>query len=294
MNQMKNHLIPLLVFLEIASIRIGAFVGGAWKGFTAALDVAWNILRPMVGEFGNLSEMFSSKSSDMETYGRLIGVIAGAWMTISVATKAATAAQWLYNAAVAANPIVLFIAAITGLVVALYSLRYTFLDLFRWLAEKVDLLVNNLVSMLNPMAWIKFASTGQWTQTNVSNLAGMFVAPGTQDEEGKGALTQLVKSFSGGSALDGHRGLFEAPIEKPSYTPGSRKLGPDVNIAGKTKEQLSGMAHNFAKYAMRGEGGNFHFGNITIVANNPEEFADKLTEKLVELLPRKLEEKKRR
>lgn len=72
-----------------------------------------------------------------------------------IATKAATAAQWLFNAAMTANPIGLIIAAVAALVAG-FVLLYTKVD---WFREAVDAAVD---AILKAFKWVYNWVVGNW------------------------------------------------------------------------------------------------------------------------------------
>lgn len=95
----------------------------------------------------------------------------------SIATKAATAVQWLFNAAMTANPIGLIIAAVAALVAG-FVLLYTKVD---WFREAVDAAVDGILTALR---WL-----WDWVKNNWPLLLAILTGPFG------GAVAIIVKNW---------------------------------------------------------------------------------------------------
>ena len=91
----------------------------------------------------------------------LINTVTTAWTAYKAANEGATVAQWLFNAAVGANPLVLLISLLAALVVG-FVVAYKKVD---WFREAVDNLASGFVK-----GWSDFAN--RWTNIVVGLIDG--------------------------------------------------------------------------------------------------------------------------
>ena len=90
----------------------------------------------------------------------------------SIATTAATAVQWLFNAAMAANPIGLIVIAITA-VIAAVVLLYTKVD---WFRAAVDAAIDGIVAAWNWL-WDILKGVFNWIKDNWPLLLAIITGP---------------------------------------------------------------------------------------------------------------------
>jgi TP901 family phage tail tape measure protein len=275
MNAMKNHLIPFLIFLEVASMRIGAFLKGFSEGFLTGIQTAWETVKPIVGWIGSLVGMVTPNTvNEYERWGKAIGFIAASWAAIEIATKGAAAAMWVWNTAMEANPIV---AIVTGVLAAMYVLynywddiKQKFRESVKWLATALDAIVNNLLGAFSPNAWMTYWLTGTWSPDTVLNLSGASWmssgATGSWDQKSNGGGTSYGKVQVQGKTID------TTPVTG----------GMDMSAI----RQYASMS---AKGAKRGTDGQYHFGDITIMvpSGDPKEIAEKLVDEIAKRVKEK-------
>lgn len=106
---------------------------GVAGGFQAVLDSATGVLavyNDMLPEFADANDLTSDQARNLELVAGALKATAGAgagiasvYLGVRGAIVAATAAQWAFNVAVRANPLILAASAVAGLAGALYSMR---------------------------------------------------------------------------------------------------------------------------------------------------------------------------
>lgn len=128
---------------------------GVAGGFQAVLDSATGVLavyNDMLPEFTEANDLSSDQARNLEMVAGALKATAGAgagiasvYLGVRGAIVAATVAQWAFNAAVRANPLILAASAVAGLAGALYSMRDE-LGLTRDEAYKATIDVDDLTS----------------------------------------------------------------------------------------------------------------------------------------------------
>ena len=153
----------------------------------------------------------------------LISAITTAWMAYKAANEGATIAQWLFNAALNANPIVLIVTLVVGLVAALITLWNTN-DGFR---EAVT------------AAWDSIKSVWESVKEAFSNLA-----------ESIGEKIESIKNFFGNlkdAASEKFSAMKEVVSEKFSQIKGT--MGTIMQAAKDTvSEKLQNMKTAYAEH----------------------------------------------
>lgn len=153
----------------------------------------------------------------------LISAITTAWMAYKTANEGATIAQWLFNAALNANPIVLIVTLVVGLVAALITLWNTN-DGFR---EAVT------------AAWDSIKSVWESVKEAFSNLA-----------ESIGEKIESIKNFFGNlkdAASEKFSAMKEVVSEKFSQIKGT--MGTIMQAAKDTvSEKLQNMKTAYAEH----------------------------------------------
>jgi hypothetical protein len=123
---------------------------------------------------------FTAKYADIivPIAGVILGIVAAmklyelAMMASKVATAVATAAQWLWNAAMMANPIGLIVIAITAVIAALV-LMYMKVD---WFRAGVDAAVDGIVAAWN-WVWDTVKGLFNWIKNNWPLLLAILTGP---------------------------------------------------------------------------------------------------------------------
>ena len=108
------------------------------------------------GEFTAALAAMATAIGVYVAYTTALKVMKEGWMALEIVQKAVTAAQWLMNAAMAANPIGLVIAAVAALVAAFVVLwnncedfRNFFIDLWNNITEKVSAAIDTIKGVFN-------------------------------------------------------------------------------------------------------------------------------------------------
>lgn len=192
----------------------------------------------------------------------LISVITTAWTEYKTANEGATIAQWLFNAALNANPIVLIVTLVAGLVVALITLWNTndgfreavtsawssvkeaFSNLAESIGEKVES-IKNFFGNLKDAASEKFSAmkevvSDKFSQIKETMTSTMQVAKDTVSEK----LQNMKNAYSehgGGikgiaaAAMEGVKGYYSA-----GYTFIDNLTGGKLSaVANKFKSKMS-------------------------------------------------------
>jgi hypothetical protein len=206
------------------------------------------LLPVMVAVIDKLTGMATWVTANVDTVQKLalgvaalagtILVVNGAVKVYEAATKVAAAAQWLWNAAMSANPIALVVIAIAAVAAGIY-LAYQKFDTFRNIVDTVGRALKTAFDgaktaiswVVDKIQWLldKAGSVGSW----VGNLFGS-AAPA-----GGGA--------GGGGAA---RGLYGAPagaagrlLGASSSTAGA--VGPGAGRGGSTAVPVQQVTNNF-------------------------------------------------
>lgn len=179
-------------------------------------------------------------------YTTAIKVMKEGWMALEIVQKAVTAAQWLMNAAMAANPIGLVVAAVAGLTAAfvvLWNKSEGFRNFWIELWEKVKKVTKNVVDSITKWfteTWTKIKKvwsevTGFFSQKweSVKNVFGK--AKDYFKEKFTGAWKAVKDAFSGWGKFFG--GLWDTIKEKFS------SIGTKIAdaIGGAVKKGINGV-----------------------------------------------------
>jgi TP901 family phage tail tape measure protein len=271
-SNMQNHLIPFLVFIEEVKIRAGAFFGGFMEGAGDAFNVALTAAKPFMKLIGWFFDILPSGTDNLRGIGQVLGFLAGLWISLKVATEAATAAQWLFNLAADANPIILIISAVIALI---YTLATNWDDIVhafkRGLSSVlgvIDLIVNNLAALFSPSQWMSYLVTGKWNPTQISNLQSI-----------TGKDFDRVGKWEGGNTVAHSDNVTTSGGKTYSV---SKEVG--------SGESLRTYANMLASHAKRDGDGKYHFaGGITIISQNgdPKEIASKIVDEITKQLAEK-------
>lgn len=209
-----------------AFAREGDTAAGASQRAAAQFENAkaalGDVLLPIVAEaatkFSELTGFLSEHAGAVQAVALVVGILAAATIGVNAAMTAyrtimaiATAAQWLWNAAMSANPIGLIIIAIVAIVAAVilaYNKFKWFRDLIagigRFFASVFDGFMSALDWIVDKLSWIGDAAS--W-------VGDLFSASGTVTltPVAAGAAAGLFGS-AGAAAASAPGGLFGSPM----------------------------------------------------------------------------------
>lgn len=192
----------------------------------------------------------------------LISAITTAWMAYKAANEGATIAQWLFNAALNANPIVLIVTLVVGLVAALITLWNTndgfreavtaawdsvkeaFSNLAESIGEKIES-IKNFFGNLKDAASEKFSAMKEVVSEKFSQIKGtmgtiMQAAKDTVSEKLQNMKTAYAEHGGGingiaAAAMEGVKGYYSA-----GYTFIDNLTGGKLSaVADKFKSKMS-------------------------------------------------------
>jgi phage-related protein len=167
--------------------RMALAIGEAKEGIGAAL-------LPMIEKFlpylQGMAQWAQDNADALFKLGVVVGSVAGAIVAANVAIKiyeglqiamkaatvAWTAAQWLLNAALNANPIGLVVIAITALI-AIFVLAYNKVDWFRKLVDTawaaIQTAIESVVNWFRDTAWPVLKTIFEW----IGAAVGLYLTP---------------------------------------------------------------------------------------------------------------------
>ena len=130
----------------------------------------------------------------------LLTTLTGAWKAYAIANEGATVAQWLLNAAMNANPIVLIVTLIAGLVAAMVTLWTTNEELRNKLIEAWNAVKDKASSIWNGIkdgffGLIEGAKT--WGKDLIDNFIGGIKAKWQDLKNTIGQTAQSIKDYIG-------------------------------------------------------------------------------------------------
>lgn len=261
--------------LDITKLQSVEQAGAGIKGFFADIKT-W------AGQtFGNIGIYAQELSPMVQTVAGLIPIVQSLskvqWLQ-TVATKVATAAQWLWNAALNANPIGIVILAITALVGGIVWAWKKF-EGFRevifkgWEALKLfggvikEFVINRIKELLSGIKGVGKALmhffSGEWSKAW---------------EVGKKATSEIIGKETGKEAYDKFTEGFQDSMDKgglnsKAYTDGlNREKKPSVNglLTGDTSADLLGQVNPSKSSKKKKQGlaiGSSNTGSKSIVMN---------------------------
>jgi len=175
--------------------------------FNKGLELGIGIIEVAIGVFDRFEPVIWGVVAGFTAYKVITGIVAGtqllssAIFVLSNTMTIATAAQWLLNAAMTANPIGLLVVGI-GAVVAGVKLMY---DKFEWFRNLWDRAIMPIWSMLNPIVGVISKIAGKATSFTINENKTSTTKTGSAGKV-SGKYASGTNNAKPGLALVGERG----------------------------------------------------------------------------------------
>lgn len=303
---------PALSGLKDAFGRLGSAIVDAFsgEGMSMVSNAAQDVFPVLLNTVSGVVDVVAFLVDNFDAFAPALGAVAGAVLAYNVATRLAAMAQWLMNAAMAANPIgilIVAIGALVGAVVALWykcegfrnffiglwdGLKNTVAGVCDWFVSAFDTAVNGIRAVFTPI--------GEFFDGLWNGIVEVFSGVGNWFTNAFRGAYNGIKSVFGGIAdwfkriFDGVSNTVKAPInfiirglntlidgvnkisfDVPSWVPvmGGKKFG--FNIPKIPQLATGGIATN-PTIAEIGEAGHEAVLPLDVLWRKLDQFADRI------------------